>query len=130
MKTIKRNFLEVEEILRFNTVNNHKIVRHYNAKHFNSFIDDKFNLRFDHSYGKTIESVGITAIYLDYSKSIKAYEHIESLERFTIVFQFKPIDKSNENFVQIKTKEGTRILWKLIFEIREKEERNIHISIN
>ena len=37
MKAIKRKFLAVEEILKFNISNNFEIVRYFNANDFNHF---------------------------------------------------------------------------------------------
>ena len=130
MKAIKRKYLDVDEILRFNKQNNYKIERYFSDKLFNDFTKNKMNLWFDHTYNKHTEKIRITAIYFDYSKKIEKYETIEYKDVFNVEIPKNGIKKINEFSIPIIVKKDTKILWKLVFEIPNKTDFDIHISIN
>lgn len=130
MKPIKRKFLSVEEVLRFNAANNFEITRYYNAKHFNGFKNDVVNLWFDHSYSTIANSITIEAIYFDYSKKIEKGEAIEFVETFNVTLPKEGILKHNEFSIPIKLKEATKVLWKINFKIEPKKVSDLHISLN
>ena len=130
MKAIKRKFLAVEEILNFNISNNFEIVRYFNANDFNLFEKDNINLWFDHSYEKIADVITVEAIYLDYSKKIEKYETVEYIELFEMPLPKEGILKHNEFSISIKTKEDTKLLWKIRFKIKPKIESDLHISLS
>ena len=45
MKAVQRNFLIVEEHIRFNEINNFQVSRYFNPSHFK--FEDTLNLHFD-----------------------------------------------------------------------------------
>lgn len=130
MKAIKRKFLAVDEILRFNVSNNFEIERFFNANHFNHFENDIINLWFDHSYAKIADTITVEAIYFDYSKKIEKYETVEFVELFDVPLPKEGILKNNEFSIPIKTKEDTKVLWKINFKIKPKIVSDIHISLS
>ena len=130
MKAIKRKFLAVEEILKFNISNNFEIVRYFNANDFKHFEKDIINLWFDHSYEKIADLINVEAIYLDYSKKIEKYETVEYIELFEVPLPKEGILKHNEFSISIKTKEDTKLLWKIRFKIKPKIESDLHISLS
>ena len=56
MKAIKINFLDGDQILRFDASNNFEIERHFNANNLN-FENNTLNLWFDHSYAVIPNSI-------------------------------------------------------------------------
>ena len=130
MKTIKRKFLDSDETLMFNKVNRFSITRYFNSNHFVKFNNDILNLWFDHTYDKYVSEIKIEAIYFDYSKDIKKYEALESVDIINVPIPENGILKDNEFSIPIKTKVGTEILWKLIFKVERETDFDIHISIN
>lgn len=130
MKAIKRKFLAVDEILRFSVSNNFEIERFFNANHFTHFENDIINLWFDHSYAKIADTITVEAIYFDYSKKIDKYETVEFVELFDVTLPKVGILKHNEFSIPIKTKEDTKVLWKINFKIKPKIVSDIHISLS
>lgn len=130
MKAIKRKFLKGDEILRFNVSNNFEIERCFNANHFSKFENDTINLWFDHSYNKIANSIAVEAIYFDFLKKIEKYESFEYIEVFDIPLPKEGILKHNEFSITIKTKEYTKVLWKINFKIKPKIVSDLHISLS
>lgn len=130
MKAIKRKFIDVEEILKFNNSNNFEIERYFNANQFNYFENDIINLWFDHSYAKIADSITVEAIYLDFSKKIEKYETLEFIEVFDIPLPKEGILRQNEFSIPIKTKEDIKALWKIKFKIKPRIVSDLHISLS
>jgi len=129
MKAVKRNFLEVDEILRFNTSNNFEIERHFSTINMN-FENDTLNLWFDHSYSVILDSIKVEAIYLDSSKKIEKYETVESIDTFDIPLPKEAILKHIEFSITISVQENSKYLWKIIFKIKPKIVCDLHISLS
>ena len=89
------------------------------------------DLWFDHSYdNKIANSITIEAIYFDVSKKIEKYEAFEYIEEFDVSLPKEGILKRNEFSIPIKTKEDTKILWKINFRIKQKIVSDLHISLS
>ena len=129
MKPIKRKLLD-EEILSFNMENNFIIERYFNPNKFIGLKSDSFKLWIDHSYDKIAEYLIIRAIYYDYSKNIESYESFENIEELRLLLPKEGILKHNEISTIIKTKESTKVLWKLIFQAKPSIISKLHISIS
>lgn len=127
LKPIKRQFLEVDEVLNFDHSNNYEIVRHFNGNNF-SKETRAFELYFDHTFSKTPQSITVKAIYLDFSKRIENYETLEYFEIFEIPIPKEGISKNNEISRLIKIKEDTKVLWKICF-ISASVKWTLHTSI-
>lgn len=129
MKAIKRIFLDVDEILKFNVSNNFEIERHFNVNNLN-FENNTLNLWFDHSYAVIPNSITVEAIYFDYSKKIAEYETVEFIETLDIPLSKEGIFKHNEFSVPIKIKDSTKVLWKIKFKIKPKIVCDLHITLS
>ncbi len=129
MKAVKRNLLEVDEILRFNTSNNFEIERHFSTINMN-FENNTLNLWFDHSYSVILDSIKVEAIYLDSSKKIEKYETVEFIETFDTPLPKEAILKHNEFSITISVQENSKYLWKIIFKINPKIVCDLHISVS
>jgi len=130
MKAIKRKFLDVDEILRFNFSNNFAIEKYINTYQFKYFENNTINLWFDHSYAKIADSIRVETIYLDLSKKIEKNETMEFFENFNIQLPKDGIFKHNEFSIPIKIKEDTKILWKINFKIKPNIASDLHISLS
>lgn len=128
MKAIKRKFLDSDEILRFNTLNNFEIERHFNANNM-KYENNMLNLCFDHSYAVIPDSIIVEAIYLDCSKKIEKYETIEFIKTINIPLPKEGILKHNEFSIPILLQENTKYLWKINFKIEPKIVCDLHISL-
>lgn len=129
MKEIKRKLFNGLEIFKFNTSNDFKIERYFNPTN-RDFVDNTLNLWFTRSYGKIANSIIVEAIYLDYSKKIEKYENVEFVEIFDVSLPTESIMKHNEFKITIKLDEGTKVLWKLIFKVKPKNEFGLQISLS
>jgi hypothetical protein len=130
MKPLKRKFLSNDELLKFNDANNFEIERHINIKNFNHLENDTIKLWLDHSYSTIADVIIITAIYFDTSKKIEKGETIEFIEIHDLILPQKGITKQNEFLINIKSKEDTKVLWKINFKITPEIVSDLHISIN
>ena len=129
MKAIKRKFLDVDEILRFNSLNNFEIVRHFSAINMN-FKNNTLNLWFDHSYSVIPDLIIVEAIYLDCCKKIEKYETVEFIETIEIHLPKEGILKHNEFSIPILLQEKTKYLWKINFKIKPKIVCDLHLSLS
>jgi hypothetical protein len=127
MKTVKRNFLIVEEKIRLNQINYFQAVRYFNPSHFN--LEDKLNLHFDYSEGIRAEYIRILAVYIDTSKSMKSYEGLEYTEEFKLPFPEGGITKKKEQSVSLKLKEDSKVLWKIGIQIRQDINTLINLTV-
>ncbi|WP_396168934.1 hypothetical protein [Flavobacterium sp.] len=125
MKAVKRNFLNVEENIRLNKINNFQVSRYFNPSDFN--LEDKLNLHFDYSEGLGAKYIRILAVYIDTSKSMIPYEGNEFTEEFKLTLPVGGITKKNALSVSLKLKEDTKLLWKIGIQIRQ--EINILIQL-
>ena len=125
MKAVKRNFLNVEENIRLNEINNFQVSRYFNPSDFN--LEDKLNLHFDYSEGLGAKYIRILAVYIDTSKSMIPYEGIEFTEEFKLPLPEGGITKKNAQSVSLKLKEDSKLLWKIGIQIRQ--EINILIQL-
>ncbi len=128
MKAIKRKFLDRDEILRFDTLNNFEIERHFSSIKMN-FENNTLNLWFDHSYAVIPDSIIVEAIYLDCSKKIEKYETVEFIDTIEIPLPKEGIQKHNEFSIPILLQENTKYLWKINFKIEPKIICDLHISL-
>jgi hypothetical protein len=128
MKTVKRNFLVVEENIRLNEINYFQVSRYFNPSHFN--LEDKLNLHFDYSEGLVADYIRILAVYIDTSKSMESYEGIEFTEEFKLPFPEGGITKKKELSVSLKLEEDSKLLWKIAIQIRPNVETLIHLTIS
>jgi hypothetical protein len=128
MKAIKRKFLDRDEILRFNTLNNFEIERHFSSNN-TKYENNTLNLWFDHSYAVIPDSIIVEAIYLDSSKKIEKYETVEFIETFEIPLPKAGVLKHNEFSIPILLQENTKYLWKIKFKIEPKIVCDLHISL-
>jgi len=128
MKTVKRNFLVVEEFIRLNEINNFQVSRYFNPSHFD--LEDNLNLHFDYSEGIGAEYIRILAVYIDTSKSMESYEGLEFTEEFKLPFPEGGITKKEELSVLLKLKEDSKLLWKIAIQIRPNVETLIHLTIS
>jgi hypothetical protein len=128
MKAVKRNFLIVEEHIRFNEINNFQVSRYFNPSHFN--LEDTLNLDFDYSEGRGAEYIRILAVYIDTSKSMESYEGLEFTEEFKLPFPEGGITKQNELSVSLKLKEDSKLLWKIGIQIFPKLETLLYLSVS
>ena len=128
MKAIKRKFLDRDEILRFNTLNNFEIERHFSSINMN-FENNTLNLWFDHSYAVIPDSIIVEAIYLDCSKKIEKYETVEYVKTINIPLPKEGILKHNEFSIPVLIQENTKYLWKINFKIEPKIVCDLHISL-
>lgn len=129
MLAVKRKYLEIEEIFKFNTSNNFEIERHFSPIKMN-FEKNKINLWIDHSYSVIPNSIIVEAIYFDFSKKIDKYDTFEYHELFNIPLPKEGILKHNEFSIPIKVKENTKVLWKINFKIKPKLDCDLHISLS
>ena len=127
MKAVKRNFLVAEETIRFNEINHFQVRRYFNPSDFN--LDDKLNLHFDYSEGLAAKYIKILAVYIDTSKNMKTYEGLEFTEEFKLPFPSEGITKKNEQSVSLKLKEDSKLLWKIVIQIRQDFDTLLHLSI-
>ncbi len=127
MKAVKRNFLVAEETIRFNEINHFQVRRYFNPSDLN--LDDKLNLHFDFSEGLGAKYIEILAVYIDPSKNMKTYEELEFTEEFKLPFPSEGITKKNEQSVSLKLKEDSKLLWKIIIQIRQDFDTLLHLSI-
>ncbi len=127
MKTVKRNFLVVEEKLRFNNINDFSIVRYFNPSHF--ILDDTLNLHINYSDTINIENIRIVARYIDASKSMERYEPLECFEEIKVPVPKRDLSKKNEIVVSLKLKEGSNFLWKIGLQIFPKHDSLLYLSI-
>jgi len=130
MKPIKRKFLSNDELLKFNHANNFEIERYINIKDFKHLENDTIKLWLNHSYSVIADMITISAIYFDASKKIEKGETFEFIETHEVILPQKGITKQNEFLIQIKSKEDTKVLWKINFKINPKKVSDLHISIN
>lgn len=72
MKAVKRNFLDLDESIRLNEINNFQVSRYFNLSHFN--LENILNLHFDYLEGLGADYIRILAVYVDTSKSMESYE--------------------------------------------------------
>ena len=128
MKAVKRNFLNVEESIRLNEINNFQVSRYFNPSYFN--LEDKLNLHFDYSEGLGAKSIRILAVYIDTSKRIKPYEGIEFIEEFKLPLPEGGITKKNALSVSLKLKEDSKVLWKIGIQIRLEINTLIHLTVS
>ena len=129
VKAIKRTFLDVDEILRFNASNNFEIERHFSVLNMN-FENNTLNLWFDHSYAVIPDSITVEAVYLDASKKIEKYEAVEFIETFDIPLPKEGILKNNEFSIPILLQENSKYLCKIVFKIYPKIVCDLHISVS
>lgn len=127
MKAVKRNFLVAEETIRFNEINHFQVRRYFNPSDFN--LDDKLNLHFDYSESLGAKYIEILAVYIDTSKNMKTYEGLEFTEEFKLPFPSEGITKKNEQSVSLKLKDDSKLLWKIVIQIRQDFETLLHLSI-
>jgi hypothetical protein len=127
MKAVKRNFLEVDESIRLNEINNFQVRRYFNPSHFN--LGDILNLHFDYSEGLDAEYIRIIAVYIDTSKSMESYEGLEFTEELKFPFPEGGITKKNEQSISLKLKEDAKLLWKIGIQVFPKHETLLHLSI-
>jgi hypothetical protein len=127
MKAVKRNFLDVEESIRLNKINNFQVSRYFNPGHFN--LEDILNLHFDYSEGLGAEYIRILAIYIDTSKSMESYQGLEFTEELKLPFPEGGLTKRNEQSISLKLKEDSKLLWKIGIQIFPKHETLLHLSI-
>jgi hypothetical protein len=129
MKAIKRTFLDVDEVLRFNASNNFEIERHFSALNMD-FENNTLNLWFDHSYAVIPDSITVEAVYLDASKKIEKYEAVEFIETFDIPLPKVGILKHNEFSIPILLQENSKYLWQIVFKIYPKIVCVLHMSVS
>ena len=127
VKAVKRNFLVNEEYIRLNEINNYQVNRYFNPSYFN--LEDKLNLHFDYSEGLGAKYIRILAVYIDTSKSMESYEGLEFTEEFKLPFPSEGITKKNEQSVSLKLKEDSKLLWKIVIQIRQDFDTLLHLSI-
>lgn len=70
------------------------------------------------------------AIYFDYAKKIEKYETFEFVEVLEIPLPKEGILKRNVFSIPIKTKEGSKVLWKINFKIKPRIVSDLHISFS
>lgn len=128
MRAVKRNFLNVEESIRLNEINNFQVSRYFNPSDFN--LEDKLNLYFDYSEGLGAKYIRILAVYIDTSKSRKPYEGIEFTEEFKLTLPEGGITKKNELSVSLKLKEDSKLLWKIGIQIRQEINTLIQLTVS
>lgn len=130
MKPLKRRFLSNDELLKFNDANNFEVERHINIKNLKHLKNDNLKLWLDNSYFVIADVIVITAIYFDTSKKIEKGEAIEFIEVHEVILPQKGITKQNAFLINIKSKEDTKVLWKINFKITPEIVSDLHISIN
>jgi hypothetical protein len=128
MKAVKRNFLVAEETIRFNEINHFQLRRYFNPSDFN--LDNKLNLHFDYSEGLGAKHIDILAVYIDTSKNMKTYEELEFTEEFKLPFPSERITKKNKQSVSLKLNEDSKLLWKIVIQIRQDFDTLLHLSID
>ncbi|RTL14372.1 MAG: hypothetical protein EKK56_01305 [Flavobacteriaceae bacterium] len=128
MKPIKRQFLTVDENLKFHSQNNFQITRYFNPNDLN--ISNLLHLHFNYSEGKiTTEKLKVTAHYLDVSKNIALYEPIEYYITQELSIPSQGISKKNELEIIFPVIDTTKLLWKIEFQIVPKVDTLIHLII-
>jgi hypothetical protein len=128
MKPIKRQFLTVDENLKFHSQNNFQITRYFNPNDLN--ISNLLHLHFDYSDSEiTTEKLKVTAHYLDVSKNIALYEPVEYYTSQELLIPSQGISKENELEITFPVIEDTKLLWKIEFQIAPKLYTLIHLII-
>lgn len=128
MKPIKRQFLTVDENLKFHSQNNFQITRYFNPNDLN--ISNLLHLHFDYSDGEiTTKKLKVTAYYLDVSKNIALYEPIEYYSTLELSIPSQGISNKNELEITFPVIEATKLLWKIEFQIAPKLDTLIHLII-
>ena len=130
MKPLKRRFLSDDELLKFNDANNFEIERYINIKDLKHLENDNLKLWLDNSYFVIADMITISAIYFDTSKKMEKGETIEFIEVHEVILPQKGITKQNAFLINIKSKEDTKVLWKINFKITPEIVSQLHISIN
>jgi hypothetical protein len=129
MKPIKRQFLTVDENLKFHSQNNFQITRYFNPNDLD--ISNLLHLHFDYSEGKTNnEKLKVTAYYFDVSKNIALYEPIEYYTTKKLSIPSQGISKKNELEIIFPVIDATKLLWKIEFQIAPKNKTIIHLKIS
>jgi hypothetical protein len=128
MKPIKRQFLKVDESLKFYSQNNFQITRYFNPNDLD--ISNSLKLHFDYSEGEiTSKKLKVTAHYLDVSKNIALYEPTEYFTTQELSIPSQGISKKNELEIIFPVIETTKLLWKIEFQIAPKVDTFIHLII-
>lgn len=129
MKPIKRQFLTVDENLKFHSQNNFQITRYFNPNDLN--ISNLLHLHFDYSEGEiTTEKLKVTAHYLDVSKNIALYEPIEYYKKQELLIPSQGISKKNELKITFPVIDTTKLLLKIEFQITPKFDAIVHLIIS
>jgi hypothetical protein len=129
MKPIKRQFLTVDENLKFQSQNNFQVTRYFNPNDLN--ISNLLHLHFDYSEGEiTTKKLKVTAYYLDVSKNIALYEPIEYYVTKEISIPKQGINQQNELEIIFPVIDATKLLWKMEFQIAPKLDTLIHLTIS
>jgi hypothetical protein len=129
MKPIKRQFLTVDESLKFHSQNNFQITRYLNRNDLD--ISNSLKLHFDYLEGEIIsKKLKVTAYYLDVSKNIALYEPIEYFTTQKLSIPSQGISKKNELEIIFPVIDATKLLWKMEFQIAPKYKTIIHLTIS
>ncbi len=70
------------------------------------------------------------AIYFNYAKKIEKYESLEFVEVLEIPLPKEGVLKQDVFSIPIKTKEGSKVLWKINFKIKPRIVSDLHISFS
>ncbi len=129
MKPIQRQFLKVDENLKFHSQNNFQITRYFNPNDLN--ISNLLHLHFDYSEGEiTTKKLKVTAHYLDVSKNIALYEPIEYYITQELIIPTQGISKKNELEITFPVIDTTKLLWKIEFQIMPKVDTIVQLIIS
>jgi hypothetical protein len=129
MKSIKRQFLSVDENLKFHSQNNFQITRYLNPNDLD--ISNLLHLHFDYSEDENItKKLKVTAYYLDISKNIVLYEPIEYYTSQELLITKQGIKNQNELEITFPIIDATKLLWKIEFQIAPKNKTIIHLKIS
>jgi hypothetical protein len=129
MKPIKRQFLTVDENLKFHSQNNFQITRYFNPN--NLIVSDSLHLNFDFS-DQEINSIKliVSAYYLDVSKNIALYEPIEYYTTQELIIPTQGIPNKNELEIIFSVIETNKLLWKIEFQIMPKVDTIVQFIIS
>lgn len=129
MKPVKRNFFQAKEKLFFNEENQHQITKYFIPNDLD--VKNLINLDFEYSVASSrLNTIEITAHYIDVSKCHTLYEPIEYLVDKKIMIPKDGIGKEDQITAVFPIMQDTKWLWKIDFKLKQKYNTILHLIIS
>ncbi|MES1181959.1 MAG: hypothetical protein ABUL44_04100 [Flavobacterium sp.] len=127
MRAIKRHFFELDAHLVFGEAQGYSIEKYFDKAMYPS-LNDPFVLYIDFTHFPAPTQVTITLTYLDSSKKSHPQEKLEYIihHSLSLIRNNKPGKKQIP--IPIVIKEGSKELWKIKFEVKDKKNTILNLS--